>query len=54
MADTQVIETHEDEAPESQEHVQAMIDKAERVQRVPREDGITTPPKNNFLFLTSL
>jgi hypothetical protein len=42
MADTQVIETHEDEAPESQEHVQAMIDKAERVQSVPREDGKPT------------
>ena len=39
MADTKVVETHEDEAPESQEHVQAMIDKAERVQSVPREDG---------------
>ena len=42
MADTKVIETHEDEAPESQEHVQAMIDKAERVQSVPREDGKPT------------
>ena len=42
MADTKVVETHEDEAPESQEHVQAMIDKAERVQSVPREDGKPT------------
>jgi len=42
MADTKVIETHEDEAPESQEHVQEMIDKAERVQSVPREDGKPT------------
>jgi len=39
MADTKVVETFEAEAPESQEHVQAMIDKAERVQSVPREDG---------------
>jgi len=39
MADTKVIETFEEEAPESQEHVQEMIDKAERVQSVPREDG---------------
>lgn len=42
MADTKVVETHEDEAPESQEHVQEMIDKAERVQSVPREDGKPT------------
>ena len=39
MADTKVIETHEDPAPESQEHIQEMIDKAERVQSVPRDDG---------------
>ena len=39
MADTNVIETHEDPEPESQEHIQEMIDKAERVQSVPREDG---------------
>ena len=39
MADTKVIETFEAEAPESQEHIQEMIDNAERVQSVPREDG---------------
>ena len=39
MADTKVIETFEEEAPESQEHIKEMIDKAERVQSVPREDG---------------
>ena len=39
MADTNVIETHEAPEPESQEHIQEMIDKAERVQSVPREDG---------------
>jgi hypothetical protein len=39
MADTNVIQTHEDPEPESQEHIQEMIDKAERVQSVPREDG---------------
>jgi hypothetical protein len=39
MADTNVVETHEDPEPESQEHIQEMIDKAERVQSVPREDG---------------
>jgi len=42
MADTKVIETHEDAPPESQEHVQEMIDKAERVQSVPRDDGKPT------------
>ena len=42
MADTNVIETHEDQAPESQEHIQEMIDKAERVQSVPRNDGQPT------------
>jgi len=42
MADTKVIETHEDEAPENQEHIQEMIDKAERVQSAPREDGKPT------------
>jgi hypothetical protein len=42
MADTKVVETHEDEAPESQEHIKEMIDKAERVQSVPREDGKPT------------
>ena len=39
MADTKVVETFEAEAPESQEHIQEMIDNAERVQSVPREDG---------------
>ena len=39
MADTNVIETHEDAAPESPEHIQEMIDKAERVQSVSRDDG---------------
>jgi hypothetical protein len=39
MADTKVVETFEEEAPESQEHIQEMIDKAERVQSIPREDG---------------
>ena len=39
MADTKVVETFEAEAPESQEHIQEMIDKADRVQSVPREDG---------------
>ena len=42
MADTKVIETFEAEAPESQEHIQEMIDKAERVQSVPRDDGKPT------------
>ena len=42
MADTKVIETHEEPAPESQEHIQEMIDKAERVQSVPRDDGKPT------------
>ena len=42
MADTNVIETHEDAPPESQEHIQEMIDNAERVQSVPREDGKPT------------
>tara|TARA_R100000808_G_scaffold12531_1_gene31187 strand:+ start:16428 stop:17210 length:783 start_codon:yes stop_codon:yes gene_type:complete len=42
MADTNVIETHEDAPPESQEHIQEMIDKAERVQSVPRDDGKPT------------
>ena len=39
MADTKEVNTFEEEAPESQEHIQEMIDKAERVQSVPREDG---------------
>jgi hypothetical protein len=39
MADTKVVETFEEEAPESQEHIKEMIDKAERVQSIPREDG---------------
>ena len=39
MSETNVIETHEDEAPENQEHIKEMIDKAERVQSIPREDG---------------
>jgi hypothetical protein len=42
MADTKVIETFEEEAPESQEHIKEMIDKAERVQSIPREDGKPT------------
>jgi len=42
MADTKVIETHEDPEPESQEHIKEMIDKAERVQSVPRDDGKPT------------
>ena len=42
MADTKVVETFEAEAPESQEHIQEMIDKAERVQSVPRDDGKPT------------
>ena len=42
MADTKVIETFEAEAPESQEHIKEMIDKAERVQSVPRDDGKPT------------
>ena len=42
MADTKEVSTFEEEAPESQEHVQAMIDKAERVQSVPRDDGKPT------------
>jgi len=42
MADTKVVETFEEEAPESQEHIQEMIDKAERVQSVPRDDGKPT------------
>ena len=33
------INTFEEEAPESQEHIQEMIDKAERVQSVARDDG---------------
>tara|TARA_Y100000310_G_scaffold312990_1_gene360847 strand:+ start:237 stop:1019 length:783 start_codon:yes stop_codon:yes gene_type:complete len=33
------ITTFEEEAPESQEHIQEMIDKAERVQSVARDDG---------------
>ena len=37
-----IIETHEDEAPENQEHIKEMIDKAERVQSVPRDDGKPT------------
>ena len=36
------ITTFEEEAPESQEHIQDMIDKAERVQSVPRDDGKPT------------
>ena len=35
----QEINTFEEEAPESQEHIQEMIDKAERVQSVARDDG---------------
>ena len=42
MADTKEVSTFEEEATESQEHVQAMIDKAERVQSVPRDDGKPT------------
>ena len=42
MADTKVIETFEEEAPESQEHIKEMIDNAERVQSVPRDDGKPT------------
>ena len=42
MADTKEVSTFEEEAPESQEHIKEMIDKAERVQSVPRDDGKPT------------
>ena len=42
MADTKVVETFEEPAPESQEHIKEMIDKAERVQSVSRDDGKPT------------